>query len=70
MISLRLELAEHDDRQDHVVLGEAHERERIGEHHRRVEHVRARGHFGTSKPPRARRWWMVHARIAMRATER
>ena len=45
MVPLRLELADHDDRQHHVVLCEAHERERVGEHHRRVEDVRAR-HIG------------------------
>ena len=41
VVALRLQLHEHDDRDHHLVLVEAHERPRVSEQHRRVEHVGA-----------------------------
>ena len=42
VVALALELGDHHDRDDDVVLGEAEERPRIAQQHRGVQHVRAR----------------------------
>ena len=41
VVALRLQLHQHHDREHHLVLVEAHQRPRVGEQHRRVEHVGA-----------------------------
>ncbi len=73
VVALALELGQHDERDDHLVLVEAHQRPRVGEQHRRVEYVDARvqggivqrnphscrdGHRSPVKRGDSRRWWM------------
>jgi hypothetical protein len=67
VLPLALELADDDDGQDHVVLGEPEERLGVGEEHRRVEHVRALGHRRRGHPPRrARRAGLFGLRVVKR----
>src|SRR5665811_1937984 len=46
MVALGLQLRDHHDRKDDLVLGEAHHRARVGQQDGGVEHVRA-GHGGS-----------------------
>ena len=73
VVTLALELGQHDERDHHLVLREARQRPRVGEQNRRVEYVDARvqggivqrnphscrdGHRSPVKREDPRRWWM------------
>ena len=70
MVALGLQLGDHDDRQHDLVLGEAQQRERVGEQDGGVEDERARrpaqrlrlGEAGLASPIRAEKWCTVGRR--------